>query len=82
MRGHRPAGSGRYSALAQFAVYVIHLPILVFVQMAAEHTGLGPLALAMLTGTTALFLCYWLAALYGLVQGAAAAGLGVRRARA
>jgi fucose 4-O-acetylase-like acetyltransferase len=62
----RHAGRGpQFLARHAFAVYVIHLPILVFLQMAMEHTTLGPLTLTLVTGVAAVLICYAVAALYG-----------------
>ena len=44
-----------------FAVYVLHLPILVLIQMAMERSSLGPLALTALTGAATIVLSYGLA---------------------
>jgi fucose 4-O-acetylase-like acetyltransferase len=52
----------RFFAREAFVVYVIHLPILVFVQMALEKTSFGPLTLTLLSATIAVTLCYATAA--------------------
>lgn len=44
-----------------FAVYVVHLPILVLVQMAMERSALGPLTLTLLTATVTALASYGLA---------------------
>lgn len=79
--GSRPRIT-RWLLASQTAGSQIHRPILVFIQMAAEHTGPGRLALTVLTGTTALFLCFGLAALYGRAQRAAAGVVSVRPVQA
>jgi fucose 4-O-acetylase-like acetyltransferase len=80
----RLAGSNRLSrflARNAFAVYVIHLPILVFIQMAMEHTSLGPLALTACTGGAALLACFGAAGLYRLASSGAAGAISPRRVR-
>lgn len=53
------AGAGaRFLARHAFLVYILHLPVLVFIQMALEKTALGPLTLTLLSGTLTLLLCY------------------------
>jgi fucose 4-O-acetylase-like acetyltransferase len=41
-----------------YGVYLVHIPILVGVQLAFEHTRLGPLALTIVTGAITLVLSY------------------------
>ncbi len=55
------AGAGaaaRFLGRHAFLVYVLHLPVLVFIQMALEKTSLGPLTLTLLSGALTLVLCY------------------------
>lgn len=57
----------RFAARHAFAVYVLHLPVLVLIQKAMESTAFGPLSLTLLTGTATALICYGLAALMAAV---------------
>ena len=57
----RAGAASRFLAENAFAVYVLHLPILVFVQRAMEGSTLGPLALTGLTALVTMLAAYGLA---------------------
>lgn len=48
----------RFMGKHAFALYILHLPILVEIQWAMEKTSLGPLTLTILTGTMTIAVCY------------------------
>ena len=47
----------RFLARHAFLVYVLHLPVLVFIQMALEKSTLGPLTLTLVSGASTLVIC-------------------------
>lgn len=52
------AGAGlRFAARQAFALYVLHLPVLVAIQFALEGTALDPLSLTLLSGFATTVLC-------------------------
>jgi len=57
-----------WEALTCTGLYVMHLPILIMVQMAMEHTALGPLTLTVVAGTLTLAPCYAIHAGYEMVS--------------
>ena len=59
----------RFAGRSAFSLYVMHLPILIMIQMAMEHTALGPLALTVVTGTLTLAICYAIHAAYETASG-------------
>ena len=70
----------RFAGRSAFSLYVMHLPILVVIQMALEHSGLGPLTLTILTGALTVALCYAIHAAYEIAS-AKLAGKGRRGMR-
>ncbi len=58
----------RFAGRSAFSLYVMHLPVLVIIQMAMEHSALGPLTLTLLTGTLTVALCYAIHAAYEIVS--------------
>lgn len=59
----------RFAGKHAFALYILHLPVLVIIQEAMEKTSLGPLTLTLITGTLTLPVCYFLSWLYGEIKG-------------
>ncbi len=58
MHGATTQPWARFLARHAFLVYVLHLPVLVFIQMALEKTTLDPLTLTLVSGASTLVICY------------------------
>jgi fucose 4-O-acetylase-like acetyltransferase len=66
--GNSTAALPRFAARHAFAVYVIHLPVLVLIQLKLEASSLGPLTLTVLSGAATLLVCYAVAAAWAVLS--------------
>ncbi|HEY8025128.1 MAG TPA: acyltransferase [Burkholderiaceae bacterium] len=68
-RHARDAGTfARFAGRNAFSLYVLHLPVLVMIQMALEHSAFGPFTLTLLSGAFTVAACYGIALIYSLIK--------------
>lgn len=68
-RHARHAGRfARFAGRNAFSLYVLHLPVLVIIQVALEHSAFGPLTLTLLGGAFTVAACYGIALTYSRVK--------------